>query len=341
MGNDPDAPLFWPCWAVGTVLLLALTAYFGTGSDHLASVARVPRLVSLVAAGAEKMPAYAFAAGFVPLAIGASLGASSARRSLMLVLLGTALMTLPVILAILLQGLAGLSQQRPANGFSPATPMILYFITMAPAGFFLICKPIAIGGAAFCIVIHLVLNVLNGLPMPWQSLSEGDDAESLYEVGGGALIVLLAVWTFFPNIIFGRDPLKDEGATAEEIAAALDPPYNNRAWYLTPAGRDRMRKAAGEITDQIGKVKMKPCEVIERRSLKGKANRYFDYIRVYEDWKANTPLTDISRGAVHSIEYALDRGLIGWDDLVPATRIHLNKKKYESAVRTYPESCGT
>jgi hypothetical protein len=343
-----EIPLFWPLVATAIMYILGVSAYWGM-RDHSIAVSGLPTIIADINRGIISFRNADFAIPGIIVAIGASLGAPTARHALVWVGIGALWVIISPIICIEWTNIAGYAAFKPADGLLPPgatslsevrTNSILMFIALSlPLHGSSMWVKTALSGATTALVIHFLLGRLNGLPAPWQSNDdEESDGEWVYEIGGGIAIIALTIWFVFGALIW-PNPLRNPNASADQVLTALRAPDKDGAQIKTAAGREYIKQVVNSIAKARDAALRESCSKSRRDFLLSLVNGYFEEIRYFEDWKPGTELSSASVTVRQRTETLLEQNFIGWDDLQMPAKIHLDRKKYESSVRTYPTSC--
>lgn len=340
--DDYQLPLYWPSVGLATFTILAM-AYFAGAPGADVEAAGVPSIVSHLANGMSGFRHLHYAPAGLVLAIGASLGAPTARHSLVWIGIGAAIIAVVPLLITLYQlaagygaGLQDSAANPPVPGTYDMTGLAIATVTLGllvsiPLFFFASAMPIALAAAASSIIIHFGLDRLNGLPLPWQTEDEDSGGEWVYEIGGGVAIIAIATYLLFGTWVQSWDLFSFASKSPQEIYETLEPPPETGTLYATEAGRNIMRRKADSMKTRLGWIAEKPCKTGNRRFLKDEINAYFEKIRIYEDWKPGKQLTPTSAQIRDMIAEGLSKNYIDWYKLSPAVQIHFDRDKYQNS----------
>jgi hypothetical protein len=344
LDQQSRAPLFWPLLGTAAAALLITMFLIGQIPDH----PYLPWPLARLANGGWALKNIHFALPALLVGVGASLGMPSARHSMTWVVIGTALMAIIPVAAMqagLFLGTSNLAEKMPGStigGFDPHAiqtfGIIFTFLISTPVVFLKIALPAGAMAAAAAIVIHLALNAVNQLPMPWEALSADNSEEALYELGGGAAIILGAAY-FLIGPYLSTDLRHDNEADPAAIVETLQPPFETGPMANSAEGRRAMRTNLDQITNARKAAMDAKCDKDKHRQLKYAIDFYFQTIRLADDWAPGRVLSSISNDAVIQTRLSLDNGLIGWNELPPYAAMFQDPEKYRTAVSSFPDRC--
>lgn len=335
-------PLFW--WSALLALMFFIAWCLVLG--HLAGPAK-PGFFEMFKLGLGTLKSGSF---FVPgliLGIGASLGAAGAKQSIGYGLLGAILIASVVavfygvdIVTSYKAAQTGAVQPPPGieglGGPDPTSMVAIGVVVLFISTFFYAFGPLTLAMAATCILVHLTLDWLNDLPLPWQGGESLDEAWLSNDVAGGALILAVSVW------IFAWPPVRDVWYTIDPQAEARAAIANLDSFKTAPLiksekGRESIRNRIARLREEVADVEKDRC--ISTAIVRQKIEYYFSRIRVYEDWQPGAELSPFSKEVVAIAEESLRRKYFDWDRLPRSTKIHLDSAKYGAVVAERPSHC--
>ena len=337
-------PLFWWSALLAVIFFITWCLFLG----HLASPVR-PGIFEMFKLGLGTLKAGSF---FVPgliLGVGASLGASGAKQSIGYGLLGAILIASVVAVFYGVDVLTSYSAAQadavqPPPGIEGVTApdsrhlVGVGVVVLMIASFFYAFGPLTLAMAATCILVHLILDWLNDLPLPWQASENQAEAWLSNDVAGGALILAVSVW------IFAWPPVRDvwytidPQAEARAAVAKLDT-FKTKPLIQSEKGRESLRNRIANLRGEVAEIEKDRC--ISTAILRQDIEYYFSRIRVYEDWQPGTELSAFSKEVVAIAEKSLQRKYFDWDRLPRSTKIHLDGAKYGTVTAERPSHCAT
>jgi hypothetical protein len=347
--EDNWTPLFQPAIMLAAAVFLVLAHWHGSEAGWVQQSAAAPLLVHRIADGLEHLPRYWLAAIGLLVAAGASLGEVTLGQSVQKCAKGALAALGPTLAAYVWMYFASAGEltggmaEGGALGIATLFSVLLAFIVAAAASMLATWMPIAIAAIAAAIIIHFVHRLLNGAPMPWhqqQGETEVDSLRLVYDLGSVAAVfmVLAAAYDFIPGfsvLHIGRS----EPTTVEAIWQELPKGDPDKLWVSTSKGRKKMESRVLGMRQKAEQTREDRCNFDRKTSLVGEVNSYFKQVRKYENWAPGKPLSSYSMQALNITVSALENNLLGWDDLKPHTRMHLDAVKYSVINYSYPLSC--
>lgn len=335
-------PLFWWSALLAVIFFIAWCLFLG----HLAGPVRLG-IFEMFKLGLGTLKAGSF---FVPgliLGVGASLGASGAKQSIGYGLLGAILIASVVAV---FYGVDVLTSYNAAQADAVQPPPGIEGVTVPDSthlvgvgvvvlmisSFFYAFGPLTLAMAATCILVHLTLDWLNELPLPWQASENQNEAWLSNDVAGGALILAISVW------IFAWPPVRevwytiDPQAEARAAIANLDT-FKTQPQIKSEKGRGNIRIKITRLRELVADVEKDRCA--STSLVRQKIEAYFRSIKVIEDWQPGTELSSFSKEVVAIAEESLQKGYFDWDRLPRSSKIHLDSAKYGSVVAERPSHC--
>lgn len=350
METESDSPpLHWPAVAVGAVVLAVAAWWVGGDANWTESTSILPRFVIATADGLEHLPKYIHAVAGVILAIGTCLGAPDAKTSILLSAKSAVLSIAIPVFATLLSYVATAgsisSGMESAGPFGIATAFAVLFAFLAGCFSVAIATwvPVAISAIVSCIVIHFLLNLLNDLPLPWQPAAgetEVDTGQLASDVGLSlaALAVAAVAFGFVPAVSFPTLGLRSNDSV-DAVWEKLPSRPSDELWNRTAAGRKRIQSRLNEIETSYQDALKQRCTLQSAQQLARSINSYFNNVRVFEGWTPDSTLSASSQKAKAVVVKALEKKLIGWEQLKPHTRLHLDALKFASVEYEFPPDC--
>jgi hypothetical protein len=347
--EDTQTPFFTTSTALA--LMIFSIAVYSNGSDAnwQTRASTLPHFVHLLADGLEHLPRYWMAIPGLLIAIGASLGASELRSSIHKCAWGavvaSSICTLATFWSFLTtaDGMTGGMGSGGAFGVVTLIAVFIAFISVAVSVALITWAPIAITSIAISIIVHAALNVINGLPLPWQAQpgeTEVDAMKAAFELASVAAVfgVTASAYGMLPGYAMPRWGTS-EPQTFQAIWGKLEEGDPSNPWQSTPQGRKRIATKIERIIELKTIALRDPCDLAAPKSLASAINVYFGNIRVYENWRLGQRLSADSNRVVEMATLALQRKQIGWDALWPHARMHLDAKKYSTVSYEYPLTC--
>ena len=335
-------PLFWWSALLAVVFFIAWCLFLG----HLAGPMR-PGIFEMFKLGLGTLKSGSFFAPGLILGVGASLGASGARQSIGYGLLGAILIASVVAVFYGVDVLTSYQSAqadavKPPPGIEGLEVPGTTFVLVIGIIFFLISSflyafgPLALAMAATCILVHLTLDWLNELPLPWQSGENQYENWLSNDVAGGALILAVSVW------IFAWPPVRDVWYTIDPQAEARAAIANLDNFKTEPLiksedGRQIIRNKIARLRKKVADVEWDRC--ISTAVVRQDIESYFRSIRVIEDWQPGTELSPFSKEVVAIAEQSLQKKYFDWDRLPISSKIHLDSVKYGTVVAEKPSHC--
>lgn len=331
------------------LLFIAGCFFSGAPETWAKQPTAVPYAVQMLSDGLERLPRYFLALTGAIIAIGASLGAPDVLTSVKKSAAGSVAAISVVMLA------TGWTYSATSNdmtqGMSDGNAIGLIFIVIVTLAFaiaaikvvLLTWAPVAIAAIATSIVLHGILNHLNGLPMPWE-LQDGeteiDSNRVVFELGSIAAVfaVLAAAYGFLPGFQMTRVGLASD-SSPEAVLKTMPSGRNGQPDNATAKGRLRIEQEANELQKLAQDAIRNRCSFDDAKRLRVAINDYFRNLKRYEDWKPGQELTAPSKRVLETTKAALGRNLISWSELRPYSRLHLDDAQYAAVQYEYPADC--
>jgi hypothetical protein len=347
--EDDWTPLHLPLLLFSAVAFTVLCYWHGSEANWPNSSATLPMPIHLIADGIERVPRYWFAvAGFL-VAIGASLGRVSIRQSVMKCALGSLAAIGPTLGATSWAYLATAGEltngiaDTGTIGLATAVAVLIAFAVGAATALLVTWMPVAITAIAAAIIIHAFHRMLHDEPMPWQPQRDEDEVDSMRvasDLGtiAAVFVALAAAYDFVPG--FTMLHIKSsEPTTIEGIWEKLPTGDPEKPLLSTQKGRGRIETDILDMRNYAQWAANEPCTLQYKTSLENAVNSYFKKIRRYENWAPGKPLSSHSQKVRAIAISALENNRLGWEDLKPYTRMHLDAVKYSAFSYSYPLSC--
>jgi hypothetical protein len=344
-----QTPLFWPAAGIAAALLAFACYWHGRPETWTAQSASIPLVVHLVADGLEQLPRYWLALASAILAVGASLGANALRTSIIksgwgaLVAASICLMATASSYLATAGNLSSGMSDGGALGVATLIAVLLAFGFGAANAALLTWAPVAIAAIAVCIIIHALLNLVNGLPMPWQP-QEGEEEVDTFRVVNdlgsvaAVFVVLLAVYDLVPGFVMPQVGLRG-GDSVEAGWRQMDWYEGAQPSLASKGGSKAINREVEKLRELVKKAVADRCDVQASQAVSSAINNYFWRLRRTEDWKPGQPLSAPSQTVATIAAQSLEKKIFGWDNLKLYARIHLDTEKYAQVSYEYPLSC--
>jgi hypothetical protein len=322
-------PLFWPSVLVSFLSMLAIG--WLVMQQRYAMQTTMPFFKSL----GQLLPRHYLLPGLI-LGLGASLGEETIKRSMRHVMLGAVIIAAASVLFFLIDYGFTIVGMRNADEVSGGATSF-FMIFLSPIVAIWQFAPLMLGGIATAIITHAILNAVNDMPMPW-----AEEGASYDVIGGGMVLAAAGVIFFMPYaiaIMHAASPNMRAEAVISRLRVTVPEYSKNPADFPftnTAQGRAYIADEVQSLHKAFSAVQSNPCT---KQSVAASADYYFQYIRIYEDWKPGTPLSSYSQDALDVVKRALDKHYIGWNDLADFVQIHLDAEMYRDFTKQKPSTC--
>jgi hypothetical protein len=216
---------------------------------------------------------------------------------------------------------------KPVEHRYALTWLVGFVLTIGSFGFILFALLSA--AAATSITGNLIINALNGLPLPWQKTGP----QSSNELAAGAIIVLFAVWSYvipaFQSAFFTYDP----AAEAKHAIASLnkrDDRFPDGPVLNYEKGRSYVEARIKTFERTFKKARDGVCH--SRSVLDQELARYFQTIVEFEDWDIGRKLSPQSQKMADYLQQNLELKYVSWAKLPLYVQVHSDKQKYGAVV---------
>jgi hypothetical protein len=331
--------LFWWFVFLAAAFLITWSLFAGYSAGPPS-----PGVYEMLVVGLGKLEAGSFFMPGLILGIGASLGASSARQSIGYGLVGAMLIATAAGMFYGADAIADfkVDVMRPPQGIEglavPDSTFVLAIaiLTLVVSSFFYAFGPLSLAMAATCVLMHLALDWLNEIPLPWQRGKDNDENWPGNDFIGGVLILAAAVWIFAWPLVEGVWYRIDPNAEARAAIASLQN-YKTEPLIKSESGRKTIQNKIARLKKKVAEVELDRCAstALVRQAIES----YFRSIKVIEAWQPGTELSPFSKEVVAIAEESLRRKYFDWDRLPRSSKIHLDKAKYGTIVAEKPSHC--